>query len=713
MSRRPPAFGIAVLWGAAGLSAQSSLPLMPWPAQVVTNEGTFRIGAGFSISISGAGAADVRLKSAAQRTIARLARQTGVPLTPLTGAQPPSTSIRQTAPYGRGSVAPFQVIVERRDHPAPQRLADSEEYFLRIHGDGIRLSADGPLGVLRGFETFLQLVTPCAGDAPGFCAPAVEIHDQPRFPWRGLSLDVSRHFIPVNGVKRTIDGLAAVKLNVLHWHLSDDQGFRVESKKYPRLQRAGSDGLYYTQAEIRDVVAYARDRGVRIVPELDVPGHSTSWLAAYPNLASKPGPFQIVHDEGDPSGVIDPTKESTYAFLDGLFREMAKLFPDEYFHIGGDEVSAREWTSQPRIVTFMKAHKLANAKALHAYFNKRLQKILAKYGKKMVGWEEVLTPDLPKSVVVQSWRGPRSLAEAASQGFPAILSAGYYLDLMQSSGQHYAIEPLSGDAADLAPEEQARILGGEAAMWEELVTAETLDAKLWPRLAAIAERFWSPQSVTDPASMYARLDRVDHWLEWLGLTQRSELELMRQRLAGGLPVAPLDAFAALLEPVKGYERHRAPYGPSTPFNRLVDAIPPESDVSRIFADTVDRYLAATDPPAASLVPNAQNAFAVRLPDAHNAFAVRLRAQLAAWSRTAAEVRPLLESNSLLTEDLPVADAVVALCKFGQEALDYSGSPAPDGWKQQTIDAVKATSTHHAELLIPFAPSIQKLVEAVH
>ncbi|HEY6342667.1 MAG TPA: family 20 glycosylhydrolase [Bryobacteraceae bacterium] len=688
------AFGIAALWSAAGLSAQSSLPLMPWPAQVVTNEGTFRIGAGFSISISGAGAADVRLKLAAQRTIARLASQTGVPLTPLTGAQPPSTS------------APFQVAVERRDHPAPQRLADSEEYSLRINGDGVRLSADGPLGVLRGFETFLQLVTPCAGDAPGFCAPAVEIHDQPRFPWRGLSLDVSRHFIPVDGIKRTIDGLAAVKLNVLHWHLSDDQGFRVESKKYPRLQQAGSDGLYYTQAEIRDVVAYARDRGVRIVPEFDVPGHSTSWLAAYPNLASKPGPFQIVHDKGDPSGVMDPIKESTYAFLDGLFGEMARLFPDEYFHIGGDEVSAREWTSQPRIVTFMKAHKLANAKTLHAYFNKRLQKILAKHGKKMVGWEEILTPDLPKSVLVQSWRGPKSLAEAASQGFPAILSAGYYLDLMQSAGQHYAIEPLSGDAADLAPEEQARILGGEAAMWEELVTAETLDAKLWPRLAAIAERFWSPQSVTDPVSMYARLDRVDQWLEWLGLTQRSELEIMRQRLAGGLPVAPLDAFAALLEPVKGYERHRAPYGATTPFNRLVDAIPPESDASRIFSGAVDRYLAgypdATGPPAANL-----------LPDAHNALAVLLRAQLAAWSRTAAQVRPLLESNSLLTEDLPVADAVVALCKFGQEALDYSGSPAPDGWKQRTIDAVKAASKHNAELLIPFAPSIQKLVEAVH
>ena len=194
----------------------------------------------------------------------------------------------------------------------------------------------------------------------------------------------------------------------------------------------------------------------------------------------------------------------------------------------------------------------------------------------MVGWDEILAPEIPKTIMIQSWRGTKSLAEAARQGYPGILSAGYYLDLMQSAAQHYAVDPLQGEAASLAPEEQARILGGEAAMWEELVTAETLDAKLWPRLAAIAERLWSPQSTTDVGSMYARLDSTDRWLEWLGLTQRSNLELMRERLAGGMPVGPLDAFAAILEPVKGYERHRAPYGASTPFNHLVDAIPPES-----------------------------------------------------------------------------------------------------------------------------------------
>lgn len=654
-----------------------NLPMMPWPAQVTAHDGFLRIGVGFSIAVSGAGGADARVKAAVQRTMARLARQTGLPLPEIA----PRTD--------QAALAVLNVAVEKRDHPAPQKLGDDEGYALLVSEDHIRLSSDGPLGALRGFETFLQLVEPCAGDAPGFCVPLVEIRDQPRFPWRGLSLDVSRHFIPVNGIKRTIDGLAAVKLNVLHWHLSDDQGFRVESKKYPKLQQLGSDGLYYTQAEIRDVVSYARDRGVRVVPEFDVPGHSTSWLAAYPNLASKPGSYQVVHEKGAPMGVMDPTKDSTYSFLDGFFGEMVKLFPDEYFHIGGDEVAAAEWNSQPRIKAFMKSKKLANAKALQAYFNTRLQKILAKYGRKMEGWDEILEPNLPKSIMIQSWRGPKSLAEAARQGYPGILSAGYYLDLMQSSGQHYAVDPLQGEAGGLAPEEQARIWGGEAAMWEELVTEETIDAKLWPRLAAIAERFWSPQSVTDAASMYARLESANRWLEWLGLTQRSNLELMRERLAGGGAVAPLDAFASLLEPVKGYERHRAPYGASTAFNHLVDAIPPESETARLFGVAVDKYL------------EDRNAAAVEA----------LRSQLAAWSKDAAEVHPLLRSNALLAEDVPVADAVVALCGIGQEALNYAASAAPDGWKKSALDGIKDASKHNASLLIPFAPAIQKLVES--
>jgi hexosaminidase len=591
-----------------------------------------------------------------------------------------------------GERATLKIVVERRDHKAPQKLGDDESYALQTAGDTIQISADEPLGALRGLETFLQLVQQNRAPAmAGFSVPHVEIRDQPRFPWRGLSLDVSRHFIPVEEIRRTIDGLAAVKLNVLHWHLSDDQGFRVESRKYPRLQQFGSDGMYYTQAEVKDVVAYARERGVRVVPEFDIPGHSTSWLPAYPSLAANAGPYDIKREFDDASGVIDPTKDSTYRFLDGFIGEMVKLFPDDYFHIGGDEVSAKAWNSEPHIRDYMKAHHIPNAAQLQAMFNKRLETIVKHHGKRMVGWDEIRQPDLPHSILIQSWRGEKSLAAAARDGFPGILSAGYYLDLMQPASQHYAMDPMQGDAATLTPEQQKLILGGEAAMWEELATAENLDSRLWPRLAAIAERFWSPASVTDVASMYERLEETNRWLEWLGLGQRTNLELMLRRLAAPVvDIGPLRLFASTLEPVKGYERHRNHYGASSSFNRLVDAISPESDVAREFRNAVDKYLSA---------PNAADAD-------------RLRKQLAKWSDNVAAVHPLLEENSLLVEDLPLAGALQVICKAGEEALGYKTGAAPEGWKLKTTAALKDANAHHGAMLIAIEPAVQKLVDAV-
>ncbi|MGA8029483.1 MAG: family 20 glycosylhydrolase [Bryobacteraceae bacterium] len=675
----------------------SHLPLMPWPASVSEQPGSIAPGSvpidsGFSIFITGSGANDPRVKEAVQRTFVRLARQTGIPIQPHLARANESATLN--------------IVVEQRDHRPPQRLGDDERYSLEVSGASIRLSADAPLGVLRGLETFLQLVQQNTQASPGFSAPGVVIKDQPRFEWRGLSLDVSRHFIPIDGVKRTLDGLEAVKLNVLHWHLSDDQGFRIESKKYPRLQQYGSDGLYYTQAEVRDVIAYAAQRGIRIVPEFDMPGHSTSWLPGYPKLGSRAGSYEIAHGYGVLYDLMDPTKESTYRFLDGFVGEMAKLFPDEYFHIGGDEVNPKEWNDDPRIRAFMRKHHLADARALQAYFNQRLLKIVMKHGKHMEGWDEILHPDLPKSIVIQSWRGQESLWQAAREGYQGILSAGYYLDLMQPASQHYAIDPMKLPPetlkrlqehgrevpAELTPEQKKLILGGEAAMWEEIATAENLDAKLWPRLAAIAERFWSPESVTDVAFMYRRLEITNRWLEWLGLTQRSNLELMRQRLAGEMPYQPLDVFASALEPVKGYERHAEKYTNVSPMNRLVDSIAPESDAAREFRNDVDEYLAA-------------------LKEQRNGEA--LKRQLTAWSENAAAVRPILQNNSLLKDDLAVADALAALCRAGQEALSYldSGNAPGSDWKQRSSAAIEDASKRHGDILIPIGAGVEKLVEA--
>ena len=237
-----------------------------------------------------------------------------------------------------------------------QQLGEDESYHLEISTNHVLLSAPNPLGILHGLQTFLQLVrtTP-----QGFSVPVVTIDDQPRFPWRGLMIDVSRHFIPVPVLERDLDGMEAVKLNVFHWHLSDDQGFRAESTKFPLLQEKGSDGLYYTQDQIRDVIEYARDRGIRVVPEFDMPCHTTSWFVGYPELGSGKGPYQIARRYGVLDAAMDPTKDSTYKFLNTFIGEMADLFPDAYFHIGGDECNGKEWNANPQIQAFMKKHGIA------------------------------------------------------------------------------------------------------------------------------------------------------------------------------------------------------------------------------------------------------------------------------------------------------------------------------------------------------------------
>ena len=302
-----------------------------------------------------------------------------------------------------------------------QELGEDESYRLDVTSSGARLNAPTTLGVMRGLQTFLQLEQTTSA---GFAVPAVSIEDNPRFPWRGLMIDVGRHFIPLDVLKRNLDGMAAVKLNVFHWHLSENQGFRIESKKFPKLQGMGSDGLYYTQDEVRDLIAYARERGIRVVPEFDMPGHATAWFVGYPELASGAGPYQIERQWGVFDPAMDPTREETYKFLDTFIGEMAALFPDQFFHIGGDEVNGKEWDANPKIQAFMRAHGLKDNNDLQAYFNQRVQKIVAKHGKTMLGWDEILRPDLPKSIVIQSWRGPDSLAEAAKQGYRGLLSSG-------------------------------------------------------------------------------------------------------------------------------------------------------------------------------------------------------------------------------------------------------------------------------------------------
>jgi hexosaminidase len=669
---------LATLMFASQTYSQSSQPLnlMPQPASLNLGTGALKIDGNFTIALTGH--TEPRLDRAATRFLTQLHSQTGLLL-----AQQPS----------RDSAKATLVIHTDRASKDIQELGEDESYTLEVTTSGAKLTAANPLGVLRGLQTFLQLV---AVAPEGFSAPAVTIHDQPRFAWRGLLIDVGRHFIPADILKRNLDGMEAVKMNVLHLHLSDNQGFRVESKKFPKLQEFGSDGSYYTQEEIRDLISYARDRGIRILPEFDMPGHSTSFFVGYPEIASGPGPYALDRKWGVLDPAMNPTEEKTYKFLDDFIAEMGKLFPDQYFHIGGDEVNGKEWDANPKIQEYKKSHNLKSNEELQSVFSQRAQKIVSKHGKTAVGWDEIFVPGVSKDIMIHSWRGPKSLAAAAQQGYRGILSNGYYLDLGWTAARHYAVDPLSGDAASLTDDQKKLILGGESAMWSEYVSSENIDSRIWPRNAAIAERLWSPQSVTDPASMYTRLEVVSERLEWLGLTHRTYYRKMLQRIVG--PATPefaaLKTLADVVEPVKEYTRDESAPAEATsltPLNRIVDSVSLESDTARHFSELVDKFLAS----------NCRNA----------ALAAELRAKLTRWSQNDAAFAPLAQKSSLAKEGAATSHDLSAIGNAGLTALDAIAAAKPLSSDQQS--QLNATLTEAAKpkvqlLLVPVA-SVQKLI----
>jgi len=664
------------------LHAQSNEPLnvMPLPAKVQRGDGALKIDSGFTLTF--AGYHEARLDRARQRFLRQLRRLTGILLLP---------------PSKDAGAATLTVTTDHESKPT-QELGEDESYTLDVAPAGAKIHAANPLGALHGLQTFLQLisVTP-----DGFAAPAVHIEDQPRFPWRGLLIDSGRHFIPLEVLKRNLDGMEAVKMNVFHWHISDYQGFRVESHKFPKLHEQGSDGLYYTQEEIRDFIEYARDRAIRVMPEFDMPGHSTSWFVGYPELASGKGPYSIERKWGVLDPAMDPTEEKTYKFLNEFFGEMARLFPDQFFHIGGDEVNGKEWDANAKIQAFKKSRKMKDNAELQAYFSGRVQEILAKHKKTPVGWDEIFVPGVSKTIVIQSWRGTEALAAAAKMGYRGILSNGYYLDLGSTAARHYAVDPAGGPAALLMPEQKKLILGGESCMWSEYVNGENIDSRIWPRNAAIAERLWSPEGTTDVASMYERLNAETQRLEWVGLTHRAFQRTMLQRIAG--PASPTEfgallSLAQALEHQKEYTREDSIAVQQTslsPLNRLVDAVYPESDFSRQFSLLVDRFVLSAGKDAV--------------------LEAQIRAQLADWTTIDDRLRPLTLRSHLAKDAAPSSAAFSQAAKVGLDALDRirKGAPLSDDEKKKQLAALQTfeKQANQSQLTMPELPAFQELVEA--
>jgi hexosaminidase len=651
--------------------AGSVSTLMPLPAKVVPHTGSLAITPAFSYTLSGNTGA--RITQAAQRLIARIENRTGVSL-----AKSPAAA----------GVATFAIDVPASTtaEAVPQPDVD-ESYTLDIDAQHIALTAKTDIGALRGMETLLQLVE---SSGSGYALPAVHIEDAPRFPWRGLMLDSGRHFLPVPVILRTLDGMASVKLNVLHWHLTEDQGFRIESKLYPKLHELGSNGQFYTQEQVREVVAYASGRGIRVVPEFDMPGHTQSWLVGYPDLASAPGPFTIDEQFGISDAALDPTRESTYTFIDGFLGEMSALFPDPYLHIGGDESNGKEWLANPAIKAFMEAHGFKSTPELQTYFSTRVQKILAAHHKQMVGWDEILNPALPTDAVIQNWHGMEFLIDGAKQGHRAFLSHPYYLDHMYPASEMFLADPLPADAG-LTPEQQKLILGGEACMWGEHVGPATIDSRIWPRAAAVAERFWSPATDRDVDDMYRRLSAETLRLEYEGLWHMSGSVRIQRLAAGSAQIQPLEVFVNTLQPVDFHVRSREQrVSTLTVFDRLVDAARPDPALRHELPQMVDAALKGDAGATA-----------------------KLRKLFQSWVDAAPALDSLEANSPILQEAHAHIAAFPKLGAMGLEALKAldARTPPPTGWLDEQKAVLKAAVRPHELVEFVVLQPLQKLAEA--
>ncbi len=684
----------------AAIAQQNTLNLMPVPRQLTVNYGKNHISNKFTVSVQG-NATDTVLYKAVNRAYQVLNRKTGL----VFGQQ-------YITPADKGDSASLIVNVKTQ---AMAGIGMDESYLLKINERQIVLNAATTIGALRGLQTIIQL---CDKDENGYYFPLVVIDDSPRFKWRGLMIDVARHFISYEEMKKNIDAMAAVKMNVLHWHLTDDEGFRVESKVFPLLHQKGSNGDYYTQAQLKDIVKYAADRGIIVVPEFDMPGHAQSWFAGYPEMASQPGPYrpgprmqwQKEHPEVKvPQGktiadiianmvgpTFDPTNEKVYTFLDKFIAEMTTIFPAGYMHIGADENNGMAWKLNPAIMDWMKQHQMQSTDDLQRYFVQRMYGIMKKHNRQMIGWEEIYNDKLPADAIVHKWIPSDNgmiksfgMANDIAQHHPVLISEGFYLDLFLPAYIHY-------NNSAFASATNPNILGGEGAQWTELADNNNVDGRIWPRAGAIAERLWSPASVNDADDMYRRLYVLNNQLDEQGLSHISNYERGLRRLTSDEPIEHLQTLTDVLTPVKGYRKLMATmFKPAqaayqtTPLTSVSDIIPTDPATKRKFRALVKLYLEKRDKNAA----------------------IAIRAYLVAWQQNDAQLKPLFVGNKRLMEIADHSKNLSAAATIGLDALDRIGKGTANDaiWVQKQSDALTVFEKAHSETELAIIPEIEELV----
>ncbi len=531
-----PILALLLLPGAA--TAQSPLPLIPWPRALVQDTGSVAL------------ARTIRVDAKNARALQQLRAYAADLIQSEIGWRPVTTT------------SPAAGLTLRLR--APDSILGAEGYRIWTQPGGVVVEAPTEAGLFYGLQTVRQLLH--AG-APG-TVPRVQISDSPRFSYRGMHLDVARHFFPVAFVERYIDLLSRYKFNTFHWHLTDDQGWRIAIKGYPKLTEVGScrretvvgrnfnpyigDSTrycgYYTQAQVREVVAYAAARHVTIIPEIEMPGHAKAALAAYPELACTPGPFEVSTVWGVEEDIFCPS-EATFAFLEGVLTEVMALFPGPYIHIGGDEAPKARWKTSDVAQSVMQRENLKNEEELQSWFTQRIERFLSAHGRRLIGWDEILEGGLAPEATVMSWRGVSGGIAAAQQGHDVIMTptGAAYFDYAQgdpalepfSIGGNlplervYAFEPVP---SVLTPEQATHILGAQGNVWTEYIaTTDRVEFMVFPRMLAMAEVTWSPASARDWERFIARLPAALAALDRLGVNYRvpSVLGLEQDRLTLG------------------------------------------------------------------------------------------------------------------------------------------------------------------------------------
>jgi hexosaminidase len=424
----------------------------------------------------------------------------------------------------------------------------AEGYILIVTPNSISISASTPAGAFHGIQTLRQLLPPeifSQTKIPNesWTIPAVQIEDYPRFPWRGLMLDCSRHFFTKTFIEKLLDLMALHKMNSFHWHLTDDQGWRIEIKKYPDLTKVGAwrketvignpdkkgtllifdhtpYGGFYTQADIREIVQYAADRYINVVPEIEFPGHSAAAIASYPSLGCTTRPVEVWTSWGVNRNLLNP-EDSTISFYKDVLTEVLDLFPSKYIHLGGDEVRTTQWDRSPGVQARIKQLGLKESHDLQPWMLRQLAQFLESHNRRVVGWDEILADNLPPDAVIMSWHGTKAGIAAAKEGNDVVMAPNpvFYLDHYQSHNK--SAEPITQNAvvtlsmvyafdptpSDLTPAESAHILGAQCQLWTEYVPTEKLaDYQIFPRLCAVAEDTWTPQDKKDYTDFQSRLN---------------------------------------------------------------------------------------------------------------------------------------------------------------------------------------------------------------